>query len=251
MPELPDVEGFRRVLAGYARRRVRGVDVLDAGVLRGVGADRLDREVRGRTLGKPWRHGKWLGARVGGATLVFHFGMTGELYEADESAERHRHDRVVLSFAGGELRYRDQRKLQGLRLVSDVDRLLADTGPDALHVSRAEFVERLGGIRRQVKPALMDQSVLAGLGNLLADEVLWRARVHPRRPCADVDLAQLHGRMRTTLRQAVATGRVPPRTSWLTGRRDEPSGSCPRCGTTLSHGRVGGRHTVWCPRCQP
>lgn len=100
----------------------------------------------------------------------------------------------------------------------------------------------------------MDQEVIAGLGNLLADEILWRARIHPRQSTADLSDAacrRLHARMRTVLRQAIPTGRVPPRKSWLTGRRDEPSGSCPRCGSSLSHGRAGGRRTVWCPSCQP
>jgi formamidopyrimidine-DNA glycosylase len=108
-------------------------------------------------------------------------------------------------------------------------------------------------LRRQVKPALVHQSIVAGLGNLLADEILWRARIHPRRSCAGLesaDFARLHARMGTVLRQSIAVGRVPPRKSWLTGRRDEKAGACPRCGTTLAHGRVGSRSTTWCPRCQ-
>lgn len=167
------------------------------------------------------------------------------------------HDRVVFVYTDGELRYRDMRKLQGLRLThheNDIRRILADTGPDALKVPKGQLREQLTGKRRQVKAALIDQSVIAGLGNLLADEILWRARIHPRRSCADLasgDVSRLHARMATVLRQSIRDGRVPPRPSWLTGRRDEESGSCPRCGTTLSHGRIGGRGTTWCPRCQP
>jgi formamidopyrimidine-DNA glycosylase len=254
MPELPDVEGFRRVLAEHAvDRRISDVEVLDAQVLRGVTVRRLRSALRGQRFAQPWRRGKWLIAPVAGRPehVVLHFGMTGSL-RWDEG-ERHPHDRVVFVFGDGELRYRDMRKLQGLRLESDVDRLLADTGPDALEVSRAQLRELLGG-RRRLKPALVDQSVLSGLGNLLADEIAWRAKLDPRVSLSvleDEDFSRLHRAMRSVLRASVKAERVPPRKTWLTGRRDEPSGSCPRCGTTLSHSRIGGRGTVWCPRCQP
>jgi formamidopyrimidine-DNA glycosylase len=113
---------------------------------------------------------------------------------------------------------------------------------------------QLGGMRRRVKAALVDQSVLAGPGNLLADEILWQARINPRRTCAELsedDLARLHARMRAVLRRSMRDERVPPRNSWLTGHRDDEPGSCPRCDAMLVHGRSGGRGTTWCPRCQP
>ncbi|NKQ57181.1 Fpg/Nei family DNA glycosylase [Amycolatopsis sp. K13G38] len=255
MPELPDVEGFRRVLAEHAvNRRITGVVVRDAQVLRDVGAAALREALTGRRFAEPRRLGKWLlvPVRGGPATVVLHFGMTGSLHW--QTGEPHRHDRVIFCFADGELRYRDMRKLQGLRLAADeqaLDRLLADTGPDALEVGPLKDVLPP---RKQLKAALVDQSVLAGLGNLLADEILWRAKLNPYRKVSSVgekELGLLRTTMRKTLRESVEAGRVPPRPSWLTGRRDEPSGSCPRCGTTLEHGRAGGRGTVWCPHCQP
>ena len=188
--------------------------------------------------------------------MLLHFGMTGSLCWAAKGEGRHRHDRVVIGFADGELRYRDLRKLQGLRLVRDrsaLERVLGEVGPDALRVSRDQLRELLAGLRRQIKPALVDQSIIAGLGNLLVDEILWRARIHPRQSIVQLgqkEIDQLHTQLGTVLRQAIKAGRVPPRSSWLTGRRDEESGPCPRCGTTLSHGRVGGRGTTWCPHCQ-
>ncbi|MFC0106300.1 Fpg/Nei family DNA glycosylase [Kibdelosporangium aridum] len=254
MPELPDVEGFRRVLADHATgRRIKGVSVFDRGVLRGVSVSRLEQALTGASLGKPWRHGKWLVVPVTGGkpALILHFGMTGGLFWV-AAGDRHRHDRVVLHFDNGDLSYRDMRKLQGLRLAVP-DRVLAGTGPDALELPRDDLRGVLGGQKRQIKAALVDQSVLAGLGNLLADEILWRARIHPRQVCAELDnsdFARLHAKMGTVLKQSIKDGRVPSRKSWLTGRRDEESGSCPRCGTVLKHGRVNGRGTVWCPRCQ-
>jgi formamidopyrimidine-DNA glycosylase len=258
MPELPDVEGFRRVLAAHAvGRPVRRVDVLDGGVLRGVAARRLSETVRGRRFGEPRRLGKWLVIPVGPGAMLLHFGMTGSLEWAEPGQDLHRHDRVVFAFSTGELRYRDMRKLQGLRLLEsreEVHRVLADVGPDAAEVSRDRLRELLAGRRGRVKTALLDQSVMAGIGNLLGDEILWRARLHPSTSCARLgadDLAHLHKAMRAVLREAMKAGRVPPRRSWLTGHRDEPDGCCPRCGTALAHDRVGGRATVWCPACQP
>jgi formamidopyrimidine-DNA glycosylase len=259
VPELPDVEGFRRVLAEHATgRRVERVDVLDPGVLRGVAPGRFRQRLRGRRFGEPRRHGKWLIVPMrDGPVLLAHFGMTGSLVWASDDSERHRHDRVVFVLPHGELRYRDMRKLQGLRLVADdgeVEQVLADLGPDAATVSREQTRVRLGGMRRQVKAALVDQSVFAGLGNLLADEILWHARINPHRTCGGLsedDLAQVHRSMRSVVRRSVRAERVPPRSSWLTGHRDDRPGSCPRCGGALAHGRVGGRGTAWCPRCQP
>jgi formamidopyrimidine-DNA glycosylase len=258
MPELPDVEGFRRVFAEHAvGQPIRRVDVFDTGVLRDVDADRLSEALRGRRFREPRRHGKVLIAPAGSLAVVLHFGMTGSLHWAGPGEQADRHDRVVFGFRDGELRYRDMRKLQGLRLVEQpggVAEVLAGLGPDATEVSGDRLAELLGGRRRQVKVAMTDQSVIAGIGNLLADEILWRARIHPRvsASCLGHDeYARLGGALCAVLRRSIGAGRVPPDASWLTGRRDEPSGSCPRCGTILAHGRVGGRSTVWCPRCQP
>jgi formamidopyrimidine-DNA glycosylase len=148
------------------------------------------------------------------------------------------------------------RKLRGIWLVADqgaADRLLTDLGPDALTIGRREFVE-VTGARRQIKATLMDQSALAGLGNLLVDEICWRARIHPRTHgdrLTEAERVELYRAMRRVLRGAIPTGRVPGRRSWLTGHRDDPHPTCPRCGTTLAHGRAAGRTTVLCPGCQP
>ncbi|GAA2449675.1 formamidopyrimidine-DNA glycosylase [Actinomadura vinacea] len=257
MPELPDVEGFRRVLAEHAGEPIEAVRVRDEGVLRGVGARKLDAALRGRRFGEPWRHGKWLVAPAEGPVLMLHFGMTGSLSWHSAAEPPHRHDRVVWRLADGELRLRDMRKLQGVRLADDEGQarlVLEELGPDALQVSRRRLGELLSGRRGRLKSALTDQTLIAGLGNLLADEICWRARVNPLRPAGDLDdagLDALHRAMRKVLRDSVKAGRVPPSDTWLTGVRDEPAGACPRCGTILARRRVSGRGTVWCPACQP
>ncbi|MER6073300.1 DNA-formamidopyrimidine glycosylase family protein [Streptomyces sp. NPDC001817] len=259
MPELPDVEGFRRVLVACAKGRViRRVDVRDAGVLHGMSARRLRDALEGRRFTEPERHGKWLLARTGGPTLLLHFGMTGRLLCARPDDAVEAHDRVLFDLSGDRrLRYRDQRKLQGLWLAdddSDVARLLDHQGPDALAVGRGDFEAALRARRGHIKTALTDQSVLAGLGNLLADEILWRAGLHPAARAGDLtesERRQLYTHMRRTLRSAVTAGCVPPRGAWLTGHRDDPDPICPRCHTHLRRSRMAGRGTVWCPKCQP
>ncbi|MFI9823404.1 Fpg/Nei family DNA glycosylase [Streptomyces sp. NPDC052013] len=259
MPELPDVEVFREVLESCAQGRVvRRVDVYDAGVLHGVSARRLREALEGRRFTGAERHGKWLLARTGGPLVLLHFGMTGRLVCADAGEAIDAHDRVVFTLTGGrQLRYRDQRKLQGLWLCHDAAeaaRLLERQGPDALAVDRDAFEAALSSRRGKVKTVLTDQTVLAGLGNLLADEVLWRARLHPALRAGDLpqpDRRRLYTHMRRTLRSAVIAGCVPPRDAWLTGHRDDPDPACPRCGTHLRRTRLSGRTTIWCPRCQP
>lgn len=263
MPELPDVEGFRHVLERAVGHRVNHVDVIDDGVLRGTNGAALRRAVVDQMFGTPRRHGKWLVAplrrpkqrhRKNEPSVVFHFGMSGGLVWST-GGEQHKHDRIVFDTAAGRLHYRDMRKLQGVRLMPDdaATAELVDAGYDAAELTLGQLRQTLEGSRRRLKPALMDQSVIAGLGNLMVDEILWRARIHPEEPAGDLPAERqrrLHRSIRGTVEKAIPTERVPGHTSWLTGHRDERDGECPRCGTKLRHTRSGGRRTVWCPRCQ-
>jgi formamidopyrimidine-DNA glycosylase len=258
VPELPDVEGFRLELASrLPGRRIRHVEVHDPGILRNTTAQALERGLAGHRFCAPRRVGKWLILPTDGPTLLIHSGMTGHPYYAASGAEAEQYERLVVSLDRGELRYADLRKLRGVWLVHDEDDLADVTGPlgpDALGLGLPGFRERLSGRRGRLKPTLMDQSVIAGLGNLLTDEICWRARVHPSRLVTDLDdddLKRIHAAMTAVLRTAVRHGRVPGLPRWLTGARDEPEPRCPRCGAPLAHARVGGRTSVWCPRCQP
>jgi formamidopyrimidine-DNA glycosylase len=257
MPELPDVEGFRRELAKtLPGRRVQAVDVRDAGVLRNTSPRALAGNLEGRRFDEPRRHGKWLLLPTDGPVLLVHSGMTGHPYYADDAGEE-KYERLVISLDRGELRYTDLRKLRGVWLAADEDEVadvMGPQGPDALEIDLPGFIDVLRGRRGRLKTALMDQSVIAGLGNLLSDEICWQARINPARPVTkldDSDLRHLYTTMRRVLRTAVRHGCVPPLPRWLTGMRDEPDPSCPRCGTRLARGRTGGRTSVWCPHCQP
>ncbi|OBH49083.1 formamidopyrimidine-DNA glycosylase [Mycobacterium mantenii] len=258
MPELPDVEGFRRQLANtLPRRRIQRVRVHDPGILRNASAATLTRRLTGHRFTAPRRHGKWLILPTDGPVLVIHSGMTGHPYFAAAGAEPEKYERLVVSLDKGELRYADLRKLRGVWLAGHQDDLAQITGPqgpDALGLGLRDFRDALTGRKGRLKPTLTDQSVIAGLGNLLADEICWRAKMRPTRTVAgldDDDVKSLHRAMTQVLRTAVRHGRVPGLARWLTGARDEPDPHCPRCGTRLQHAAVGGRTTLWCPRCQP
>ena len=257
VPELPDVEGFRGVLAEHATGQcVERVDVADAGVLRGVTARQLDDALRGRCFERPQRHGKWLIAPTDGPAVLFHFGMTGSLQWLERGAPLDRYDRVTFVTGTGELRYRDMRKLQGITLAhgrGEEDRVLAGLGPDALDVTPAELDRILDGRRGAIKAVLIDQKVIAGLGNLLADEILWRAGIHPRRPAGSLNAEErrtLHRQMRSCSARPSGQAACRRGPSWLTGARDRKDARCPRCGAPLCRAQIGGRTTVWCPNHQ-
>lgn len=259
MPELPDVEAYRRFFRDHAAGRVvRRVVVPDATILRNTTPRTLDRALRGRTFEEPDRHGKWLLCWTDGPALLLHFGMTGDLIWSGDEPARHRHDRVILELEGGdEIRYRNMRKIGGMWLAHDPDEaagVLGGLGPDALDVKRRQFHERLRRRRGGAKAVLMDQTFLAGLGNLTVDEVLWQCRIHPRRPVNsldDTEVDRLYEVIRRVLRRWVAGyGQVPRTGQWFIHARDV-GGPCPRCRGPLARGTVAGRTTYWCPSCQP
>jgi formamidopyrimidine-DNA glycosylase len=259
VPELPDVEQFRRFFRRHALGRTVARVEADPAILRGIESGPLSAALVGRTFQDPQRRGKWLIAWTDGPALLLHFGMTGELVWSEDQPERHRHDRLTLRFrGGGELRYRNQRKLGGVWLAhspEEVEALLRDLGPDALALSRREFLDRLEGRRGGLKAALLDQGFVAGVGNILADEVLWQARLHPRRSIASLHPPERR-RLASTLARvlAEATERydyVRRHRSWLSHVRGLPGAACPRCRTPLGRTVAGGRTTYFCPRCQP
>lgn len=260
MPELPDVEVFRRTLSRSGlHRKVTGVRVHEPMLLRGVSASSLSKSLTNRSFETTRRRGKYLLARTDSDRwLVLHFGMTGELRRQaiDEPALDH----AVLSLDlsdGHRLVVRDERKLGEISLVDDPDDLVErhELGPDALSLDREAFEERLAEHGGMLKGFLMDQSTVAGLGNIYVDEILFHARQHPQTETQSLDAkarSGLYRAMRHVLRRAIegrATREAFPRT-WLIHRRANGS-TCPRCGGRIDRLSVGGRSTYLCPSCQP
>lgn len=263
MPELPDVEGFRRYLARHAEgQRIVGVRVPDRQIVRNRSPQALGRALRGARFASPTRHGKWLIAPVGdgSAEILLHFGMTGLLTwsdtDTDTDRHRHRHDRVIFVCERGELRYNNMRRFGGVWLARDTnerDRVTGPLGPDAAATTREDFERLIAGRRGGAKAALMDQRLLAGVGNLLSDEILWRARINPETPIAKLTASRrdrLYKSLRAAVTESIRYGRVPHGQRWLTRVRDDRHARCPRCGTPLRRATVAGRTACWCPRCQ-
>jgi formamidopyrimidine-DNA glycosylase len=262
VPELPEVERARALIERRAlHRRIRAVDDRDTYVTRPHAPGEIAAALEGTELTAAHRRGKSIWIETdGGPVLGLHLGMTGRIVVDDESegdrlrpARRPRPgppphwDRFALEFEdGGRLALRDQRRLGRAVLQPDIDRL----GPDAAEVDRRSFRERVGRGRSPIKARVIDQSVIAGVGNLLADEALWEARIDPRRPAGELSEAELD-RLRRAVRAATrsAIRRGGAHTGRLIAER-HPGGRCPRDGTPLERGRVGGRTTFWCPREQ-
>lgn len=258
MPELPDVEAYRRFFRRYATGRTIETVSADPTIVRNATPQALRQALRGHTFVDPDRHGKWLICRTEGPALLLHFGMTGDLIWSGEEPESHRHDRLTIGLDGGEeIRYRNMRKLGGAWLGHDGDEvrdILGPLGPDALAIGRREFLELLGRRRGGVKAALMDQWFIAGVGNIIADEVLWHARIHPRRrieSLGEEERRRLYTQLHGVLREAVeGYDYIPRKRSWLSHVRGLPDGRCPRCGSPLQRTTAAGRTTYFCPRCQ-
>jgi formamidopyrimidine-DNA glycosylase len=248
MPELPEAERARQTIERALHREIVAVDDSDTYVCRPHAPGEIAAALTGRRLTAAHRRGKfmWVETDDGGPDLGLHLGMAGRI--AVDDAPVPRWDRFVLEFAdGGRLALRDRRRLGRAVIEPDFDHV----GPDAGEVSRAQFRARIGRGNTPVKARLLDQRAIAGVGNLLADEILWQAGISPQRrtgSLSDDELDELRRATRRAIRNAIRRGGA--HTGELNPER-EPGGRCPRCGTELSRARIGGRTTYWCPEHQP
>jgi len=259
MPELPEVETFKRYLDSTSlHQRIFNVEVRDAYVLKHISARGLALRLKGRRFENSHRHGKHLFVRSGDELwLRLHFGMTGWLQYLKRDEETPNTARVLFRFGNNRrLAFDDQRKFGEVELIKNVDEFLQTRGigPDALEITLSEFKLILGKHRGAVKAILLNQQLIAGIGNLYADEILFRARMHPGTDAGrlnDKDLNRLFRAMRHVLEKAIALktdfNRLPK--SWLLTHRGK-RGRCPRCGRTLKSATIGGRTSWFCAHCQ-
>ncbi len=259
MPELPDVEVMKRYLDSTSlHQKIREVELLDEKILRDVDADTLGSRLRGREISSSDRHGKHLFARIDGTGyLTLHFGMTGFLRYYKNREERPEHCRMVIHFTGGyQLAYDLQRRLGRVGWTDDIRSYVRrlGLGPDPLSLSPEEFAQLLNKKRGMIKSALMDQGLMAGIGNIYSDEILYHADIHPRADVTELageDAGRLYRSMRRVLRVAVDARGDPQRMpdDWLLPLRDR-GGTCPRCGGKLEKKKVGGRSSWYCRKHQ-
>ena len=266
MPELPDVELFKRHLDATCRGRTIGrVSVTDARILAGLSASEMAHHLQNTRIANSLRHGKHLLVDVGPpGWLTMHFGMNGSLRHFEDGEDDPPYDRLRLDFADGHhLAYINPRLFGGVGLVRDPAQFIAaeGLGPDALdpHFDLAALERALSGRKRDVKPLLMDQAVVAGIGNIYSDEILFQARIHPRTSCYRLDAGtreRLFRQVKEVLQTAIARGagaeqlveRLPD--NFLIPHRKK-GGRCPRCGGEIATAKFSGRTAHFCPRCQP
>lgn len=257
VPELIEVESYRRVAERVVGRRIAAVHAPDAWFCKGVEPEVIIAALAGRTLTGTRRRGKLLMVDTDGPVLGLRFGMAGRLLvDGTGLIERLEYStgrddpvwhRFGLSFeGGGELTLVDPRRLGAVELDPDEGRL----GPDAATVGRAALRDLLARSQAPLKARLMDQARLAGVGNLICDEALWRAGLDPARPAASLEpreVTRLHRHLLATI--AVLTERGGAHTGDLQTQRSR-HGQCPRCCGPLDRRTVGGRTTYSCPRHQ-
>ncbi len=260
MPELPDVELFKRTLDRTAlHRRVEHVAASAPRVIDGTSTAGLGRVLQRRLPGLQPRAmeipGRLPGPECTSAAVPFP-GCTGRLASYGDPAEAPEHARLILELDDGTfLAFDDQRLFGKVALAKPEDYLRRhEVGPDALRLSESEIAERIGSSRGFVKRTLMDQSRLSGIGNVYSDEVLFRARIHPRKRASslsDQELGRVARSVRYVLTEAIDRHADPKRAprSWLLPHRDNGE-HCPRCNNTLETCKISGRRGWFCPHCQ-
>lgn len=267
MPELPEVENARRYLvqAGLSGRTITGFRTRWPKTVRKPALEEFVLGLGGRRMEAVHRRAKYILLPLDtGATLILHLGMAGRLRLQPESQPAHPLVHHVFSLDDGrELRFQDGRKFGKLWLVQDAAEVLPTLGPEPLGegFTPQALGQALAGRNAPVKALLLEQSVVAGMGNLYADESLYLAGIHPLRPASglsDADVSRLRDAIVAALTSAVAQydrGRTegwpePPLAleTWTIPR--QPAAPCPRCAGPVSGLRVRGRGTYFCPHCQ-
>ena len=273
MPELPEVETVRRILhPQLAGQAIRAVTVNRADVLAHPAPDEFCRAVAGRRIEGVGRRGKFLRLGLaGGGEVLVHLRMTGCLVVAPAGWPEEKHTHVVFHLDGKrELRFSDARRFGRLWLCrpgeEDTFSGVHKLGPEPFDEAfDAAYLQRvLGARRRAIKECLLDQSVVAGIGNIYGDEILFAAHIHPGRPAASLskqEWARLAEAVPAVLQKGIEADRVTPQ-AYLESRgqsyRSAPSfvvyghegRPCPACGTPLRRMVLGGRSSCYCPACQ-
>ncbi|MGH9775760.1 MAG: bifunctional DNA-formamidopyrimidine glycosylase/DNA-(apurinic or apyrimidinic site) lyase [Candidatus Acidiferrales bacterium] len=273
MPELPEVEtvcrSLRPLLAG---RRILRVEMGKTDFVDNPGE--IAELAPGCAIGSVQRHGKFLELMLERAeanqsplSLFVHLGMTGRLRVCDKEDEVAAHTHIVFGLNDArELRYTDPRRFGRMALVRRAERetILGKLGAEPLEITKADFCERIAKRRARIKALLLDQSVLRGIGNIYADESLWRARIHPMRLGAHLrrdEIAHLRSAVQKILSEAIRLGGSSisdfvdaagaPGEFQLRHRAYGREGKgCPRCGSAIKRAIVAGRSSFYCGKCQ-
>ena len=271
MPELPEVETIARNLRlgtteqpSLVGRRILGTNLLWERTLAEPSPGEFEPRLVGQLVETIGRRGKFLYFQLSRDWLLFHLRMSGDLLVRSAYTLPESHDRLLLELEGDiQLAFNDARKFGRAWLVDEVDQVLGNLGPEPLDdgLTPDGFYARLHATHRQLKPLLLDQTFLAGLGNIYVDEALNLAKLHPLTPSHTLTEAQavrLLDSVRTVLQEGIFRNGASIDWVYRGGdfqnyfrvyqRTGEP---CPECGTLIARILVGQRGTHFCPHCQP
>jgi formamidopyrimidine-DNA glycosylase len=274
MPELPEVQTIVGDLrkAGLEGSVITGAKVFWARTIAEPSASAFCKRIKGKKISAIWRRGKFIVfdfKNVG--HLLMHLRMSGRLHLVAQASPRKKHEHVILNFKGGkQLRFHDTRKFGRICLTSEADKILDQLGPEPLAAGFTckILVRRLRLRKRMLKPLLLDQAFIAGLGNIYVDEALWESKIHPCRIAASLtapEIRALHRAIPRVLKRglknlgtSLGTGKANfysiakhqgrNRDKLNVFRRTELP--CPRCQTKIQRIIVGQRSTHICPVCQ-
>lgn len=273
MPELPEVETIRKTLSELVvGKTIDTVSVFWPKMIKQpVEVDQFKDALKGQTILEVGRRGKFLIFYTSDYALISHLRMEGKYGVFEKGTETSKHTHVIFHFIDdAELRYNDVRKFGTMHLYLKGTEFtqppLIDLGPEPFsELFTEEFLaEKLKKTNRKIKPALLDQTILVGLGNIYVDEALFRAKIHPERLASQLtgeEITKLHKEIKDTLREAVEKGGSTIRSYvnsqgqigmfqlqlFAYGKKGEP---CAHCGNPLEKTVVGGRGTHFCPSCQ-
>jgi formamidopyrimidine-DNA glycosylase len=258
MPELPDVETFRRYFnATSLHKEIDDVTVHVPRILYKITASDLQKRLKGDQFRSSERIGKYLFAELKASWMVFHFGMTGRFQYFKDPADEPDHTAVLIRFNNSDyLAYIDIRKFGLIALTENIGTFVKEKrlGPDALKIDEKEFRRALAGRKGSAKTILMNQSILSGIGNIYSDEILFQSGIHPERSIDTLDTGEIHQLfvvMQQVLKSAIDAGAetdaLPD--GYIIPHR-EKGGICPRCGEPLHTLTVGGRTSYFCPNQQ-
>jgi len=274
MPELPEVETVVRDLRAHGLEQavIQSVDIHWLRTLEGMTPAHFAKALCGRTITRLSRRGKYIVISLdNGQHLLIHLRMTGKLRYATVKSQPGKHDHVLITLANGhQLIFNDTRKFGRFRLTGEAELGLNHLGPEPLDNSFTIQVlqNQLKGKSRMIKPLLLDQNCVAGLGNIYVDEALWQAKIHPERRADTLtagEIKHLHQAIRIVLQRGIdncgtTLGTGETNFYSVAGRRGRnaealkvfrrTSQPCPRCHTAIIRTVVGQRGTHLCPTCQ-
>jgi len=259
MPELPDVEVFKRYLDSTSlHKTIKKVEVKDKKILEKTTAKKIKSKIEGKKFNDSKRHGKYLFINLEKKlSLMLHFGMTGFLKYFKNMDDESGHSRILFTFDNGYyLSYDCQRLLGKVRLIENISDIIKEKnlGPDALSIDIHFFKDIFENKRGGIKSALMNQKNIAGIGNIYSDEILFQTGIHPKAKVNNFDeilIKELYTKMKNVLNTAIEKNANPdnfPKNFVIPQRKKD--GKCPIDGVALKKIRVNGRETYFCPKHQ-